>query len=436
MPAYFEYGMKVSLSLAVAFLFYALLLKRLTYYKWNRYFLLLSSIVSFIIPFINIAFFVQAEQRSSVSIVNAIPSIHSIEITGEPTNHGMLIYWQLLYAVFFLVSFILAVRFLIQFLSVERIKSKATLLVTGEESIYHISEPILPFSFLNNIFINTASYNQIELEEIIQHERVHVKEKHSIDTIVAEIVCILNWYNPFAWIIKNAIRENLEFIADDAVVSKGGDKKSYQYLLLKVTGDLPSSIATSLKFSSLKNRIVMMNKAKTSSFHLLKFMLLIPVIALILLAFRNSKETKPNISEAKTHTIESFTLSTLTYSIPDEKVKSIVIKEQEKSLLKPGELLNLGLIHDEKNRLESLLEKNGYTNLKSNAIRFMMDSTTVTNSFSVEVKIDVSAVTRADKKSLVTHNKPIIASDSKRSVSANYETSDIRIAKSLISRMA
>ncbi|MEJ7685284.1 MAG: M56 family metallopeptidase [Segetibacter sp.] len=82
-----------------------------------------------------------------------------------------------------------------------------------------------------------------------------MQQKHTLDVLVTEIICILNWYNPFAWLIKNAVRENLEFIADDAVIRKGANRKNYQYLLLKVTGDIPSSIASSFKFSSLKNRI-------------------------------------------------------------------------------------------------------------------------------------------------------------------------------------
>lgn len=422
MPVYFEYAMKVSLSLAVVFLFYTLLLKRMTYYRWNRYFLLLFSITSFIVPLINIAVFIQPEQTSTVSLINAIPSIHSIEVAGETTNdQTMLVYWQLLSAVFLLVAFILVVRLLIQFLSLNKIKSKATLLTVGEANLYHISEPLLPFSFFNSIFINTTHYSDRELQDIIHHEVVHVQQKHSVDMLVSEIICILNWYNPFAWMIKNAVRENLEFIADEAVISKGANKKNYQYLLLKVTGDITTSIASSLKFSSLKNRIIMMNKAKSPGLHLIKFMLLIPVIVLLLLAFRNNKETRSNTSVVKKQATESFTLGSLSYSIPDAKVTSIVIKEQDKSLLKPGELLNLGMIHDEKDRLKSLLERNGYTHLKSNAIRFMIDSAAVNNSFSVEVKIDVApGVVSADKEKLIRTNTGILTSKFKPLFSSVY----------------
>lgn len=412
MPVYFEYTLKVSIGLAVTFLFYTLLLKRMTYYTWNRYFLLLFTALSFLVPFININVFIQPQHTTAVSFINEFPSIHSYEINGINSNAAMITYWQILFAVFLLVSCALVLRLLIQLFSIKKIKSRSTLLARGEENIYHIAEPILPFSFFSSIFINTNNYSSSELQDILNHERVHAREKHSTDMLIAEIVCILNWYNPFAWIIKNAIRENLEFIADDAVMKKGVDKKSYQYLLLKVTGDLPSSIMSSLKFASLKNRILMMNKTKSSGVHLLKFVLLVPIIILLLLAFRSRKDAAPTTAEVKSMASETYTLSTLTYSISDEKAKAIVLKEKDKSLIKPGELLNLSLIHNEKDRLKKLLEKNGYSNLKSNAIRFMIDSASVNNSFSVEIKINVEPgiVSAGGKKRFIPFYTEIIES--------------------------
>jgi hypothetical protein len=223
----------------------------------------------------------------------------------------------------------------------------------------------------------------------VDHETVHVQQKHTIDVLITEVICILNWYNPFAWLIKKAVRENLEFIADEAVIRKGIDKKNYQYLLLKVTGDIPSSISSSFKFSSLKNRIVMMNTSKTSRFHLFKFVLLVPMIMLLLLAFRNRKEMTENMQEDKTVATEVFTLSKLTYSIPDNTIKNIVFKEQDKSVLKAGEVFSLALVSDEKIRLQNLLEKNGFSNLNSSAITFLIDSSSAHKSFSVQVNINL-----------------------------------------------
>jgi small-conductance mechanosensitive channel len=362
----------------------------MTYYTWNRYFLLSFALLSFIVPFINVSAFVEPRQLHSISFVNEIPSIHSHLQTEqlEPTAYAFT-YFELLAAVFLLVSFFLFVRLFVQLLSIARIRSKAVLLHEGEVKLYHMSSPALPFSFLSSIFVNKNNYSADELQKIVDHETVHVQQKHTIDVLITEVICILNWYNPFAWLIKKAVRENLEFIADEAVIRKGIDKKNYQYLLLKVTGNIPSSIVSTFKFSSLKNRIVMMNTSKTSRFHLFKFVLLVPMIMLLLLAFRNRKEMTENMQEDKTVATEVFTLSKLTYSIPDNTIKNIVFKEQDKSVLKAGEVFSLAVVSDEKIRLQNLLEKNGFSNLNSSAITFLIDSSSAHKSFSVQVNINL-----------------------------------------------
>ena len=407
MPVYIEYALKVSVCLAATFLFYTSLLKRMTHYRWNRLFLVLFPLLSFVVPLINIGAIVP-EHGSGAAMINKMPTIHSYELLPETTNsEGMHIYWQVLSVVFLLGSFILAMRLLIQYLSIQKIKSKATLWSDGTENIYHVAEPILPFSFLNDIFVNTNNYSHSDLQKIINHERIHVRDKHSVDMLLTELMCIFNWYNPFAWMIKNAIRENLEFIADEGVINDGADKKNYQHLLLKVSGQFPSSIASSLKFSSLKNRVVMMNKTKTPGFHLLKFVLIAPILAILLIAFRDNStvSTRPSASRSSA---ETYTLSNLTYSIGDEKVKSIVLRERDKSLLKVGDVLDLQQIYIEKVRLKNLLETNGYSNLKSNAIRFMVDTASVKNSFSIEIKIDVEGAVAFNENETLYPNKNII----------------------------
>ena len=153
-------------------------------------------------------------------------------------------------------------------------------------NLFQVDENIIPFSFGNSIFINQHLHTAEELQEIIRHEFVHVKQKHSVDIIWGEVLCLVNWYNPFAWLLKKSIRQNLEFIADNKVLENGIDKKQYQYLLLKVIGNNQFSIAPKFNFSSLKKRIAMMNKLKTAKLHLVRFLFILPLLAVILLSFR------------------------------------------------------------------------------------------------------------------------------------------------------
>ncbi|MEO5889416.1 MAG: M56 family metallopeptidase [Ferruginibacter sp.] len=388
MPVYFEYALKVSLCLAVIFLFYQLLLKQITWYKWNRFFLLTFSALSFLVPLIDLNLFIETQQLEFIPLVNFLPALtNKIPQNLIPADVGFN-YRTLLPMVYIFIVLLLFIRLFIRIIAIKKIKSGAILTLSGDLEIYDVPKPILPFSFLNGIFINKNNYTNTELQEIVDHERVHVKQKHTIDVLIAELICILNWYNPFAWLIKKAVRENLEFIADDAVLRKGVDRKDYQYLLLKVTGIVPSSIASSFTITSLKNRIRMMNKTKNGRLHLLKFVLVVPLITLLLLAFRQKQAIYNSVSSPKIAIAKTYILSSLTYAVPDKKVEAEVEKDKENCLLKTGQTLDLDLIFNEKTRLLNFLGKNGHANIDPHAITFMIDTTLGNNSFSIQVNIN------------------------------------------------
>lgn len=75
-----------------------------------------------------------------------------------------------------------------------------------------------------------------EYEKIIRHEWIHIRQRHSFDILIGELICILNWYNPVAWLLKKSIRQNLEYLTDDLMVRQGVDAQAYQYLLVKALG--------------------------------------------------------------------------------------------------------------------------------------------------------------------------------------------------------
>lgn len=389
-----EYMLKMTLCLTAGYLFYYLLLRRITHYNWNRWYLLFCAVFSFIIPAVNINLFVEPQKLNNVFFINKLPAISAVGTAAATTAAPVTHWWDMatvLPVLFIAGVLVLALRLLIQYLSLKKIQAKAKLVGNGEVRLYHLDTGIAPFSFNNSIYVNRDMYSQQELEEVIRHELVHVRQKHTIDVLLAELVCIVNWYNPFAWMIKNAVKENLEFIADDNVLQYGINRKSYQYLLLKVTGNIPLAITNNLNFSSLKNRIVMMNKSKTSKLHLFKFIFIIPLACVLLLAFRQANDKKEPAPDQKKEQAadETFTLGTLTYSINNTTVEAIVKKDQENSFLKPGNVLSLSSIKNEKSRLAGLLNKNGYDTSGDHAIYFMVDTFSTNKSFSIQVTINV-----------------------------------------------
>ena len=294
MPFFFIYILKVSVSLTVVFLFYHLVLRKLTFYNWNRWYLLGYTLLSFLIPFINISPVLDQSKWADSTILEWVPVIrHSATgVRGTAKSSGLFITWNLVILTMLLGMMNMLLRLLIQFISFRRMIRKADPVAIGylpadHMSIYQVDDPIIPFSFGNSIFINRHLHTETELQEIIRHEFVHVKQKHSIDIVWAELLCLLTWYNPFAWLLKKSIRQNLEFIADNKVLEDDSiTKKEYQYLLLKVTGNNQYSIATPFNFASLKKRIAMMNKIKSAKVNLLRFLFILPLLAVILVSFR------------------------------------------------------------------------------------------------------------------------------------------------------
>ena len=289
-----DYVIKLSGTLMVMYLFYWLVLRRLTFYNSNRWYLLGYSIIAFVIPFINIDPLIRSARLENEQFVKLVPAF---SVGFDPANpiQASDNFWDLnavVFAFFAMGIAVMLIRFLIQIFSVRSVRNASQLISAGDVNVYHIDKNIVPFSFGNSIFINKHKHSQEDLEDIIRHEFIHVKQKHTIDILWSEWLCILNWYNPFAWLIRKSIRENLEFIADSKVLQNGIDKKQYQYLLLKVVGVHQNGIATSFNFTSLKKRIAMMNKMRSAKLHLIKFLFVLPLLATILLAFRNNVNTQ------------------------------------------------------------------------------------------------------------------------------------------------
>jgi hypothetical protein len=322
--------LKLSVSLAFVYLFYQWVLRRLTFYNSNRWFLIGYTLLSFFIPFINITPLLEGNQFARNEILQFIPSVERYTSTinvAEPSPVSDK--WDWIVAGLFTGAVLLLVRFLFRCYSFFNMRRKAKLISDHGMKLYQVNDDIIPFSFGNAVFINSELHTEEELQEIIRHEFVHVKQRHTLDIIWSEWLCIINWYNPFAWLLKAAIRQNLEFIADHKVLENGVNKQQYQYLLLKVIGNNQFSIASKFNFSSLKKRIAMMNRLKSAKFHLVKFLFVLPLLAVILVSFRKQTGDSVTQDQPKTPVIAApayFTDSVPAVTEPNEKGYFIDVK--------------------------------------------------------------------------------------------------------------
>lgn len=312
MPYIAEYLLKLSLSLSVVYLFYITILRRLTFYNWNRWYLMGYSVLAFFIPFINISPVLQKGALDQNQVIQLIPFYDfSSRVAEQDAGFS---WWSYLLLGAVAGILLMGIRFVVRYISYYRIRRSAELLVDVGVKVYHVDKSIIPFSFGNAIFINRQLHEEEDLRQIIHHEFIHVKQKHTFDIMWAELLCMLNWYNPFAWLIRKAMRQNLEFIADHKVLENGIDKKHYQYLLLKVTGAAHFSITQQFNFSSLKKRIIMMNRSRSAKIQLTRFMFLFPLLSIMLLAFRSNVIDKKRLEEVRVQAVK-LKLKTM----PDEK---------------------------------------------------------------------------------------------------------------------
>lgn len=329
MPDLIDYLLKVSIALALVYLFYQLVLRRLTFYNWNRWYLVGYSIMSFLIPFMNITGFLFRHELDEAQIVRIVP-VYNIQLKEAGFEWNQ---WTVAMALLITGMLLMGIRMLLQLLSLRRMQTKAVLLNEGDIKLFHVEEQIMPFSFNNGIYINSKLHTEAELQEIIRHEFVHVKQKHSIDILLAEVLCTLLWFHPAAWLIRKAIRQNLEFIADEKVLQDGVDKKQYQYLLLKVVGNNHYSIAPNFNFSSLKNRIVMMNQIKSARVQIIRFLFVLPLLAVLLLAFREvrQKESRNSFQQQNAITADTVPVNDIASvnvnKNGDEAIISIILKD-------------------------------------------------------------------------------------------------------------
>lgn len=294
MPHFFIYLLKVNIALLLFYFVYHFALRRLTFYKANRIYLLFAIFCSALFPLVQ--FTIQQTNNDTATVLQYLPkwneAVAAISRPGISWNT-----WDVLYIVYWAGVFITFSFCIAGGISLFRLWRNSQKINAGDVRIRVTEKKISPFTFWNTIFLNPATHTPSELHTIIRHERVHIHQWHTADILLAEVNKIFYWFNPGAWLMKNAIRENLEFIVDEHIVNNGEDKTAYQYTLLQTVTGMPvaNGITSRFAFTHLKNRISMMNKKRTAAGHYLRYLLLLPLLAVVAIVFarQNAPVGKP-----------------------------------------------------------------------------------------------------------------------------------------------
>lgn len=269
---------------ALFYLSYHFLLKRETFFSKNRLFLLLGLVTSVILPIVTITKIVWVEP-----VVFDEPFILSdfpVMITEEQKTE---INWSYIVAGFYLLGMLFfLVKFILSSLSLYKILHKSPITKQNGFKFIDSKNVKTPFSFFNYIAFDSTSFSEEELQNIITHEKVHSKQKHSFDIILSEVFSIVFWLNPFVWLYKKAIQQNLEFIADNQAVKSSENKIVYQKTLLKITlqSENQPALANLFYQSLIKKRIIMLNKNQSKNRSLWKFTFILPILVVFVMQFQ------------------------------------------------------------------------------------------------------------------------------------------------------
>ncbi|HAK29745.1 MULTISPECIES: M56 family metallopeptidase [Sphingobacterium] len=285
MESLLTYIIQVNLLLGIIYLGYIGLLKGLTFYFLNRAYFLVGGLFAFLYPFLDLkSLFVQ--RGLNMGVVGEQISLYMM----EPEVQQQLTLGRLVEIVFMAGAVLLLLKFVFQLLSLLRIHLNSRSDQWRTYLFRNVLIPIVPFSFLNKIYVNKDQHLDAELKDIFKHEDIHVKGLHSLDILLFEMILVCCWYNPFVWLMRRAIRQNLEFLTDQQVLDKGIDKQTYQYSLLNVSKKGTSvGLSNQFNFKLLKRRIMMMNKKRSSKIELSKYAFLLPIFLLTGAAFTVSK---------------------------------------------------------------------------------------------------------------------------------------------------
>ena len=297
MGALLLYILKSTICLILFYLGFKALLSNDTFFRFNRWVLLVGIATCMLLPAIKI--------QTSEPLLIQQPIIHLEKmIAGEETvvtylsdnnpevnmipvvTPAKMIDWGQIIALLYWAGFIFCLMTtLLSFRKMFVLIRSGRKLQQGRYTLILVPSCVSPFSWGRYIILSEEDYEKYP-DEILTHEMMHLKSHHSIDLLFMECILWLHWFNPAIWLLKRELKDIHEYQADKGVLTLGVDATKYQLLLVKkAVGSSLYTLANSFNHSKIKKRITMMLKGKSNNWARLKLLLLVPVGLIVLNAF-------------------------------------------------------------------------------------------------------------------------------------------------------
>lgn len=274
------YLLKSALCVTVFFGVYWCFLKNQTFFRFNRYFLIAGLICAVFLPFYTYTYEVRFD-------VAGIPDVGSLAVPVV-SQEGFFAYYVLIG--YTLVACFLLARHVLGLIKIKKVIAKAGYRSIKECRLVNTSEFKSSFSVFNYIFFDTSEeLSDMEKKMILRHELAHVKQRHWADLLLAQLFCTLQWFNPLAWLYLKAIRQNHEFLADEAVLQQGNSVAGYRAVLVNhYVGTRVFAISSSF-YHYPQQRIKMLARPSSGWFNKMAVVIVLPAMAIFLWAFSEAK---------------------------------------------------------------------------------------------------------------------------------------------------
>lgn len=297
------YLLQVNVGLILFYALYKLVCTRDTFFRSRRFILIVSLVLPFILPFIDVREWLESRDRmimlTHFDYSAVLPEI-VVGSEAAETGNRVFVLSEWIGYLYLAGVLVLLVRLAVQAFSLYRLIIRMPEKEINGVRVKCLNDPSGPFSFFGWIFMNPTAVKEDEISEILTHEMAHVKQHHSVDVLLAEMVSICCWMNPFAWLLKREVRLNLEFLADRKVMEAGFATKSYQYHLLGLAYNHKYGLSNNFNFSHLKQRIIMMNKKKSNAAGHIKYALFVlPAFALLVAGNISCSQDASQTEDAK-----------------------------------------------------------------------------------------------------------------------------------------
>lgn len=308
------YLFRSAVVLTALFVPFLLLLRNEKNILLNRSLLIGTMLVSLSLPLMNISlpqswldfsFFPAEDTNTQTAGSVIVGQLSASEAVVVPEENWLADHWMNLLTAFWVIGIVwYLIKQIESLLFIHRITHSEEVVsqtLDGGQILYLVPGSMPSFSWMNIIVMSVEDYSQ-NGDTILLHEQAHIHSHHSLDKLLLMLCQALQWWNPFVWLLGDALGQTHEYEADQTVINSGINATQYQLLLIsKAAGPAGLALVNGFKHNKLKSRIIMMNKSNQSRFAWARYSVLVPML---FVAFLVSAQTKPAPSESKQATVE------------------------------------------------------------------------------------------------------------------------------------